>query len=53
MTREQARKVLTGTSLFPSRGGKVVVRDMALIRAVQAYEEEKLRSAARPIHAVN
>lgn len=52
MTREQARKALNGTSLFPSRGGKAVVRDMALIRAVQAHEE-KLRSATRPVHAVN
>ncbi|MDQ3458126.1 MAG: hypothetical protein M3498_02290 [Deinococcota bacterium] len=53
MTREQARKTLSGTSLFRSRDGKVVVRDVTLIRAVQAYEQEQYRTTHRSVQAVN
>jgi hypothetical protein len=40
MTRQEARERLEGTFLFQLQGGKVVLRDVALIEAVKAYEEE-------------
>ncbi len=40
MTRQEAREKLEGTFLFQLRDDKIVLRDIALVEAVKAYETE-------------
>ena len=48
MTKEQARKELEGTWKFKLVGGKVALREVALIEAVTHHEHHAARPDDRP-----